>query len=336
MSQWMTTFPGYAWLLSTVKKIFGNIIKTGPVPRHIGLIMDGNRRYARAHNIELKEGHNMGFESMASILEILYECGVEQATVYAFLIENFKRSSYEVKWLMDLAKQKFQQITQHGELCEQYGVQIRILGNTSLLQPDVLKLLRQAEDITKNNKRAILNVCFPYTSRDEMTTAIKGIVKKSTEVDDFIIDESTIDKFLYTKDAPPLDLLIRTSGTYRLSDFLLWQSVSSQCSIVVIETLWPQFNPYEMSKILINWSFNKYWYGNSNGYTVRGNPDNLRLSNDEDLEDDEPNAFTTSYNRNPIVEDEDSFDRDSDSDRVIDNENDTVPSEESSINIKTA
>lgn len=269
MSQWLATFPGYHWLLSTAKKTFGNIIHQGPVPKHVGLIMDGNRRYAKTHNIEFKEGHNLGFESMASILELLYECGVEHATVYAFSIENFNRLSYEVKWLMDLAKLKFTQMTQHGELCQQYGVKVRILGNVALLQPDIQQLLRDTEEMTKNNSRAVLNICFPYTSRDEITHLIRGVVSQAVKSPDFIIDESTIDLFLYTKDSPPLDLLVRTSGTNRLSDFLLWQCVAPKCAVVIVQELWPEFSPYLMAKILVNWGFNVYWYGNPNGYMVR-------------------------------------------------------------------
>ncbi|KAK7680072.1 hypothetical protein QCA50_016797 [Cerrena zonata] len=265
MNDWISTFPGYGKLLTQLKKVFGQIIKTGPTPKHVGLIMDGNRRYAKNHKIELKEGHNLGFESMASILELLYESGVESATVYAFSIENFKRSSYEVKWLMDLAKSKFRQISQHGELCEQYGIKIKILGNTRLLPTDVQKILFETEEITKNNTRAVLNVCFPYTARDEITHSVKSSVEDYLKNKDYIIDETTIDNHLYTSNSPPLDLLVRTSGTYRLSDFLLWQAVSPECAIVFSDKLWPEFTPWDMAKILINWSFNHYWYGHGNG-----------------------------------------------------------------------
>lgn len=331
MSQWVSTFPGYNWVLTTAKKMFGNVILTGPTPKHVGMIMDGNRRYARSHNIELKEGHNLGFESMASILELLYESGVEHATVYAFSIENFRRLSYEVKWLMDLAKQKFSQMCQHGELCEQYGIRIRILGNVSMLQPDVQQILRETEEITKNNTRATFNVCFPYTSRDEITNAIKLVVKDSLRHDDFIIDDETIDKYLYTKDSPPLDLLVRTSGTYRLSDFLLWQAVSPNCAIVMTDTLWPEFTPYHMAKILLNWGFNKYWYGHPAGYSVKGDPLRL-LQEDLDEEEDEEDEDDEDDENNDNNEDEDdardqSLDRDSDS--LVNYENDTVTSQDS-------
>lgn len=266
MSDWVSTFPGYKQVLTAAKKVFGNIIRTGPTPRNVGIIMDGNRRYAKSQKIELKEGHNMGFESMANILEVLYESGVQCATVYAFSIENFKRLSYEVKWLMDLAKLKMQQISQHGDLCEQYGIKIKILGNTKLLPLDVQEILFKTEEMTKNNTRAVLNVCFPYTSRDEITNAIKCVVSNAMdEGGDYVIDEDTINQFLYTADSPPLDLLVRTSGTYRLSDFLLWQCVSPDCSIVFVDKLWPEFKPWDMCMLLINWSYNKYWYGHGNG-----------------------------------------------------------------------
>ncbi|EMG47928.1 RER2 Dehydrodolichyl diphosphate synthase complex subunit RER2 [Candida maltosa Xu316] len=268
MSDWISTFPGYRQLLLTGKSILGKIISTGPVPQHVGIIMDGNRRYAKDHKIEIKEGHSLGFDTMASTLELLYESGVKSATVYAFSIENFKRSKYEVKWLMDLAKAKFTQINEHGLLCEEYGVKIRILGNKNLLPKDVLGILEETERITKNNSRAVLNVCFPYTSRDEITHSIKTVVDQTSKGVKMDITEATLDSNLYTNEVPPLDLLVRTSGTFRLSDFLLWQTVSPDCAIVFVDKLWPAFTPWDMLKILINWGFNKYMYGNPNGYGV--------------------------------------------------------------------
>ncbi|CCE83166.1 Piso0_003738 [Millerozyma farinosa CBS 7064] len=268
MSDWLSTFPGYSQLLSTGKKVFGRIIQTGPTPQHVGIVMDGNRRYAKSHKIEIKEGHNRGFEAMAKILELLYECGVKYATMYAFSIENFKRPKQEVNWLMSLAKSRIIEMTQHGELCEKYGIRVQIVGDTYMLPEDVRSILDKVEDMTKNNKRAVLNICFPYTSRYEMTQAVRSVVDKSSKDRDFIIDESAIEDHLYTSDAPPLDLLIRTSGTYRLSDFLLWQCVPSSCAVVFTKKLWPDFTPWDLCKILVFWSFNKYWYGNSNGYSV--------------------------------------------------------------------
>lgn len=268
MSEWVSTFPGYSQLMGKLKKAVGSVIRTGPIPRHVGVIMDGNRRYAKNHKMELKEGHNLGFDSMASTLELLYESGVECATVYAFSIENFKRLRFEVEWLMDLAKSKFRQMSQHGELCEQYGIRIRILGNVDLLPPDVQHILRETETITKGNTRAVLNVCFPYTLRDEMASAVKRTVEQVARDPLLAVDEQMVELQLYTADSPPLDILVRTSGTYRLLDFLLWQCVPLSCAVVFSEKLWPDFTPWDMSKILLAWSFNTYWYGLGAGQTM--------------------------------------------------------------------
>ncbi|ODQ79997.1 hypothetical protein BABINDRAFT_176150 [Babjeviella inositovora NRRL Y-12698] len=261
---WLSTFPGYKSLIAQTKKVYGRILQTGRVPQHIGFIMDGNRRYARKSKIEVKEGHNAGSESMAPLLELCYECGVDTVTVYAFSIENFNRSDYEVSCLMSLAKAKFRVMCEHGELAEEYGVRIRILGNTALLPQDVLEVLRASEEITKNNTRATLNVCFPYTSRDEMTEAIKAVVGQAR--DGLALDEisaETIDANLYTRDCPPLDLVVRTSNTNRLSDFLLWQTVNEAPRVVVefVNCLWPEFGPFRMAWVLLKWSYLKTYSG---------------------------------------------------------------------------
>jgi ditrans,polycis-polyprenyl diphosphate synthase len=258
MLGWIENFPGYGDVLSLAKTLFGKIIQTGAVPKHVAFVMDGNRRYAKKQNIELKEGHNAGFESMAKILEICYECGVQSATVFAFSIENFKRNKSEIDWLMELAKTRFAQLVENGELCERYGIQIRILGDKSLLPKDVLKVLNEAEELTRNNTRAILNVCFPYTSRYEITQSLKRIVKGSNRLQSVTdIDEKLIEDNLLTGGQPPLDLFIRTSGVNRLSDFLLWQVSAKDVMIEPVSVLWPDLKPYHMAWILIKYSFIK-------------------------------------------------------------------------------
>lgn len=308
MPEWISSFPGYSQLVRRLKKILGGIICTGPIPRHVGVIMDGNRRYARTHKIELKEGHNLGFDTMASILELLYESGVECATVYAFSIENFKRLKYEVEWLMDLAKSKLRQISQHGDLCDQYGIRIRILGNTLLLPSDVRKILRETEEMTKHNTKAVLNVCFPYTLRDEIAHSVKSVVEEASQDASVVIDESTIDRHLYTADSSPVDILIRTSGTYRLLDFLLWQLVPSTCAIVFSDKMWPEFSTWDMTRILLNWSFNTYWYGAGSGQTMEkvGRTEVKRVEGSiERIQSSEPGSLTA-YERYAIDSDSDS------------------------------
>lgn len=294
MSDWISTFPGYSQVVRLVKKGFGRVLQTGPIPQHVGIIMDGNRRYAKSHKMELKEGHNLGYDSMARILETLYDSGIKCVTVYAFSIENFKRLKYEVEWLMDLVKLKFQQLCQHGDLCEKYGIRIEVIGNSHLLPPDIQKILHDTMELTKNNNNVVLNVCFPYTSRDEMTSLIKRIVSESTATGKTLnIDEECVTDNLYTGNSPPLDLLVRTSGTYRLSDFLLWQCVSPKCEIVFTNKLWPEFQPWDMYKILVEWSFNRYWYG------ARQSPEALNATTKmEAYENDDDDDISTEDSEN--------------------------------------
>lgn len=262
---WVSTFPGYSNLMGRAKKVAGQILQTGPTPRHVGVIMDGNRRFAREHKLEVKEGHSFGFDAMAAVLELLYQSGVEHATVYAFSIDNFRRLRQEVDWLMDLAKSKLKQMAQHGELCDQYGIRIRVLGNVLLLPPDVRAALRDTERRTAHNSRAVLNVCFPYTARDEMAHAVRAVVGAAAADPHCKVDQAALERHLYTGEAPPLDLLVRTSGTFRLLDFLLWQAVPSSCAVVFCPKLWPEFTAWDMCLILLRWSFNRYWYGCGSG-----------------------------------------------------------------------
>ncbi|CDK29802.1 unnamed protein product [Kuraishia capsulata CBS 1993] len=270
-SEWVSSFPGFKSVQSLGKKAYAGVLRTGPVPRHIGFIMDGNRRYARRRNIELKEGHNAGFESMARTLETCYDCGVECATVFAFSVENFNRSAYEVEWLMELFKHKFSQIVEHGDMCEQYGIRVRVLGDIELLPNDVIKVLRRAEQITEKNTRAVLNVCFAYTARHDIRHSIQQTISQVVkgELDSTEISEQTLESNLYTGGLPPLELLIRTSGVHRLSDFLLWECHTSTCDIEIVDTLWPEFGVKDICWILLKWSFNRMYGRKLQGVEAR-------------------------------------------------------------------
>lgn len=251
-----STIPGYSVALEWVKNIFSRTIKSSNcVPKHIGFVMDGNRRYARKNEIEIKEGHEAGFSSLSQVLELCYEAGVDTATVFAFSIENFRRTPSEVDHLMRLAREKIRQIAQHGEIAEKYGVRIRVIGDVSRLHKSVYDDIVATMELTKSNTRATLNICFPYTSREEMLHSIKDVIaggKKSGE-----INETSIERSLYTGDDPPLDLLIRTSGVTRLSDFLLWQVSERGVVIELFDCLWPEFGPMKMAWALLKFAFRK-------------------------------------------------------------------------------
>ncbi|PGH10619.1 di-trans,poly-cis-decaprenylcistransferase [Polytolypa hystricis UAMH7299] len=184
LRKWLLASPPVEWAVSHLQELLIGALREGPIPQHVAFIMDGNRRFAREQGIERVEGHNLGFEALAQVLEVCYKAGVKVVTIYAFSIENFKRSKYEVDALMDMAKVKLSQLSQHGDLLDRYGASIRVLGRRELVKADVLEAIDRAVELTSRNGDAILNVCFPYTSRDEITAAVRNtVIDYSTPLD---------------------------------------------------------------------------------------------------------------------------------------------------------
>ncbi|KIV83150.1 di-trans,poly-cis-decaprenylcistransferase [Exophiala sideris] len=350
--RWLLSSPPAEWALNQLREMLIGALRQGPVPKHVAFVMDGNRRYAKTHRIETVEGHNLGFEALAKILEVCYKSGVTHVTIYAFSIENFKRTKYEVDALMDMAKIKLKQLVQHGDLLDRYGARIRILGQRELIKPDVLEAVDKAVAMTAHNTKCVLNVCFPYTSREEITSAVretvqdfsrpipdtnkerpspfrqdritntirsqqqqqqhytnstylqapeKGLQSPSSSTtslsssfsehdhdvssvststtlqhDDItssglttpdrkkqppqqypspeLITPETLTSRMYTASDPPIDLLIRTSGVSRLSDFMLWQC-HQDTPIVFLDVLWPEFDLWSFLPVLWEWQW---------------------------------------------------------------------------------
>lgn len=225
----MPTTETSAWIresnLCWYERFAINVVKVGNIPRHVAFIMDGNRRFANKSHIEKREGHARGFDKLSETLQWCLDIGIMEVTVYAFSIENFKRSSDEVESLMSLAREKFQKLLEERDKLHERGICIRIIGNLSLLPKDILQTMAEAVLLTKDNKSAILNVAFAYTSRDEITNGMKTIAEgvKNNEIETNDITEALLNECLYTNKSPPPDLLVRTSGEVRFSDFLLWQ-----------------------------------------------------------------------------------------------------------------
>ncbi|KAG8230492.1 hypothetical protein J437_LFUL013534 [Ladona fulva] len=249
-----------AWIrdstLSWFQLLCVKVIKAGKVPRHVAFIMDGNRRYARKNNVLKAEGHNKGFDKLAETLQWCLDLGIPEVTVYAFSIENFKRTEDEVDALMELARQKFRRLLNEKEKLMEHGVRIRIIGNLSLLPHDVQKLIAEAMLMTQENNKAFLNVAFAYTAHDEMTNAVRSL---SIGVSEGLllpsdISESLIDRSLYTSDSPDPDLVIRTSGEVRFSDFLLWQLSFSY--VYFTEVLWPEFTIWHLLAAVFHYQRN--------------------------------------------------------------------------------
>ncbi|PHH78065.1 hypothetical protein CDD80_7415 [Ophiocordyceps camponoti-rufipedis] len=168
--------PPGEWALNQLRNLLIGALRQGAIPQHVAFEMDGNRRYARTHRMETLEGHHRGFEALGRMMEICYRCGVKVVTVYAFSVENYNRPKHEVEGLMQLAKVKLEQLTTYGDILDRYGACVRILGQRDMIRHDVLSVVDKAVARTRHNNKTVLNICFPYTSRAEMTTAIRSAV----------------------------------------------------------------------------------------------------------------------------------------------------------------
>ncbi|XP_029427077.1 dehydrodolichyl diphosphate synthase complex subunit DHDDS isoform X1 [Rhinatrema bivittatum] len=242
--------------LTIIERLCANILKAGPMPKHVAFIMDGNRRYAQKCHVERQEGHSQGFEKLAETLRWCLNLGIHEVTVYAFSIENFKRSKEEVQGLMELARQKFARLLEEQDNLEKHGVCIRVLGDLTLLPLDIQELIARTVLATRNYNKCFLNVCCAYTSRHEITNAVRemawGVERGLLEPSD--VSEALLDKCLYTNNSPNPDLLIRTSGEVRLSDFLLWQT--SHSCLVFQSVLWPEYTFWNLCEAVLQFQMN--------------------------------------------------------------------------------
>lgn len=226
------------WLASDLAKLKAEILEHGNLPHHIAIIMDGNGRWAQQRGLPRVAGHNEGVKSVRDVVEAAGEIGVKALTLYAFSQENWKRPTWEVSALMKLLMR-----TIHNELnnLHKQNVRVKTIGHIELLPADTLKQLLGAVEKTKHNTGLILNLALSYSARIEILDAIKNIARDvhhhKFNVDD--INEALFTKYLNTADLPEPDLVIRTSGEFRVSNFLLWQIAYSE--IYITDTFWPDF-----------------------------------------------------------------------------------------------
>jgi undecaprenyl diphosphate synthase len=213
------------------------------VPQHVGIIMDGNGRWARARGLPRPAGHRAGTENLRRVLRAAVEFGVQILTIYAFSTENWSRPEGEVKALLTILEGVIDRELQ--ELHEE-GVQLRHVGRIERLPEKLKGKIRHAIDLTKNNQRLLLNVAFDYGGRAEIIDAIRRIIKDNIPADQ--VDEDTISRYLYTAGLPDPDLIIRTSGEMRVSNFLIWQSAYAE--YYVTPAMWPDFDKNELYKAL--------------------------------------------------------------------------------------
>jgi undecaprenyl diphosphate synthase len=230
-------------------------IDRSALPRHIACVMDGNGRWAQQRDLPRVEGHKMGehalFEAVAGALDL----GIEWLTVYAFSTENWKRPPDEVKFLINFNEDIL--LRRQQELHES-GVQIRFIGRTDWRVPKRLtKLMADATELTKNNTKLKFTIAFNYGGRAEIVDAVKSLVKTGIAPDK--ITEKMLARHLYDPQMPDVDLMIRTSGEYRTSNFLLWELAYSEMWFT--DTLWPDFDRTDIAKAIYDFQNRTRRYG---------------------------------------------------------------------------
>lgn len=233
--------------LKTQESQISDIVKNTDL-KHIAIIMDGNRRWAKEHNLPSAFGHKKGVDALKAVMRACDDFGIKYLTVYAFSTENWNRSSEEVNFLMDLLG-----VTLQNELKEMHenNVVISFLGDTSKLSEKLQKILENATQTTKNNTGVNLQIAFNYGARDEIVHACRTICQKvqTGELNLDKIDENLISQNLYTRNIPDPDLLIRTGGEMRISNYLLWQIAYSE--ILVTKRYWPEFDKNALAEAIL-------------------------------------------------------------------------------------
>lgn len=216
------------------------------VPNHVAIIMDGNGRWAVNRGLKRTKGHQKGAEVLKKISEYVYDKGIKVLSVFAFSTENWKRDKEEVDYLMDLFIKAFKE---NFDVVKKKGVKVVFSGVKARLSDKVLAQMKKMTDETKDNKNGVFNICLNYGGQDEIVEATKKICKDVSDgnlsIDD--INSKMYNKYLFN-DLPPVDLMIRTSGEYRISNFMLWQLAYSE--LYFTDTLWPDFTNEDLDEAI--------------------------------------------------------------------------------------
>ena len=228
------------------------------LPVHVGIIMDGNGRWAKKRGLPRKAGHSEGAKTFRKITRYCSEVGIKYLTVYAFSTENWKRPQDEVNSLMKLFKSYLEEALSDFK---DDDIVVKFIGDKSHFTEDLQKLMTENEESSKNRSGMVLNIAMNYGSRDEIVRAVKNICSdvKSGKISDAEIDENLISSYLYTSGQPDPDLIIRPSGEYRISNFMLWQSAYTE--FVIMNKLWPDFQKSDLDEALRIYSHRSRRYG---------------------------------------------------------------------------
>lgn len=226
-------------------------MKAKKIPYHLGIILDGNRRWANERRLPAFEGHRRGAEVVKKVVKWCKNRGIKILTLFAFSTENWKRSEKEVNFLMNLAKRTF---SQDFKKFSQEGIKVRVIGQREKLPKSLQTSIKEIEELTKNNKEMTLNIALSYGGRTEILEAIKSIIKKKIPLEK--IDEDVIKENLWTSD---VDLIIRTGKEQRTSNFLIWQAAYSE--LYFSKKYWPDFTEKDLDKVLTDYTNRQRRFG---------------------------------------------------------------------------
>jgi len=228
------------------------------LPKHLAIIMDGNGRWAKQKGFLRAFGHENGTKSVRTVVETSAKLGIEHLTLFAFSTENWNRPKLEVELLMELL---INSLKNELKTLQQNNIRLNSIGNLDLLPNSAQKKLMEVIETTKNNSRMVLTLALSYGSREELINAVKNISNKvkNNIISIDKIDESIINEHLYTRDLPEVDLLIRTSGEHRISNFLLWQIAYSE--LYFTEVLWPDFKEDDLYDAIISYQKRERRFG---------------------------------------------------------------------------
>ncbi|MBL8049836.1 MAG: isoprenyl transferase [Anaerolineales bacterium] len=233
------------------------------IPQHVAMIMDGNGRWAIQRGLPRLAGHKAGTENLRRVIRASVEFGIKYLTIYAFSTENWGRPPEEVQGLMFILQDVIDK--ELGELNKE-GVQLRHIGRLERLDPRIQKKVLHAIDLTKNNDRLVVNVAFNYGGRDEIVCAIQKIIADGIPAED--VTDEIVNKYLFTAGVPDPDLIIRTSGELRVSNFLIWQAAYSEWYIT--PTFWPDFDKEEYRRAIESFANRDRRFGKVSSEELQG------------------------------------------------------------------
>ena len=213
------------------------------IPRHVGYIIDGNRRWARKHGLPTYEGHLAGYNAVKEVAFATLEAGVQYMSVYVFSSENWSRSQEEIKGLMSLVLRLF---TTDAKYFDENNIRLKVLGMREGLDDKIIKSISKLEARTKSNTAGTLAICLNYGGQQEIVDAVKHIVSSGIKAED--VTNDVIAENLYGAEIPPMDVIVRTSGEKRLSNFMLWRAAYSE--FIFLKKMWPDMTKEDVTAII--------------------------------------------------------------------------------------